>query len=495
MVRGASWTLLLRVADRSVGLISTVLLARLLVPSDFGLVALAASFVALLGLLGAVGLEAALIQAPTADRRHCDTVWTFRVLFGLALAATLGLLASPAAQYYGEPRLVHVIFGLALARAIAGFQNVGITLLEREMAFDRAFRFTMSARLATTFLATLPLAFAWRDYRALVGGTIAGTCIQVALSFRMHPYRPRLSLAVWRELFRFSRWVQAANVVGFLAARSAHFIVAKSAGLPALGTYTMAREVATVSTGEFATAVHRAVFPGYARLSADPALLRRAYLRVMSVVVLITFPTAMGGALLAGPVVRVFLGEQWHEVVPLLPLLAVYGVTNVFLASTAHVYLALGAPHRYTALVAVQAAVFVPGMLYLVPRMGVQGAALALLAGGVVASIVNMQMLFAAIAVTARALARITWRPASAAILMGVVVALARQYWQPGESLSGSVLTLASMVAIGAAAYIGTVLVLWRLGAQPDGAESFMLQRLLWLLAALRRRARSPVGR
>lgn len=495
MVRGASWTLLLHVADRTIGMISTVLLARLLVPADFGLVALATSLVALLGLLGAFGLELALIQTRTADRLRCDTVWTFRVLFGLALATALVLLAGPTAGFYDEPRLVHVIFGLALARAIQGFQNVGITLLDKHMAFDRAFRFGLCVRVGTTFLATIPLALAWRNYWALVGGTIAGSCIQVALSYAMHPYRPRLSLAAWRELLRFSKWVQAANVVGFIAARSAHFILAMLAGVPALGTYTMARQVANVSSTEFAAAVHRAVFPGYARLSGDVALLRRAYLRVMSVLALVTLPAATGLALLARPVVQVFLGDKWHDVIPLLPLFAVYGVASVFVASTAHVYLALGTPRRYTALVGVQAAVFVPIMLCLVSAMGAQGAALALLAGSLVASLLNLRMLFAAIEVAPRDLARITWRPTLGTLVMAVVVALSQRYWTPGGALAASAVTLVSVAVIGAAAYGGTLLLSWRLAARPDGAESFVLERLHAVTIALRGRGALRSGR
>ena len=86
MVRGASWNVRLRVADRGIGLLSTVILARLLVPADFGVVALATSLIALLALLGDFGFDLALIQNPNADRRHFDTVWTFNVLFGLVLA-------------------------------------------------------------------------------------------------------------------------------------------------------------------------------------------------------------------------------------------------------------------------------------------------------------------------------------------------------------------------------------------------------------------------
>src|SRR5947207_11494995 len=118
MARGAAWNVLFKAADRGIGLLSTVILARLLVPADFGLVALATSLIALLSLLGDFGFDMALIQNPNAQRRHFDTVWTFNVMFGLATVAVLLLLADAVARFYNDPRLVPVIFGLAIARAI-----------------------------------------------------------------------------------------------------------------------------------------------------------------------------------------------------------------------------------------------------------------------------------------------------------------------------------------------------------------------------------------
>src|SRR3954466_13285443 len=103
MVSGAAWNVLLRSVDRVIGIVSTVILARLLLPADFGLVALATSLLALLALLTAFGFDLALIQNRQAGRCHFDTVWTFNVIFGLAIALVLAFAASPVARFYNEP--------------------------------------------------------------------------------------------------------------------------------------------------------------------------------------------------------------------------------------------------------------------------------------------------------------------------------------------------------------------------------------------------------
>src|SRR2546427_12850210 len=109
MATGAAWTVLFMLIDRCMGLISTVILARLLVPEDFGLIALATSVIAILELLGAFGLDTALIQQPDAGRQQFDTVWTFNVLFGLGMGLVVACLAAPAAGFYGDPQLVSVM--------------------------------------------------------------------------------------------------------------------------------------------------------------------------------------------------------------------------------------------------------------------------------------------------------------------------------------------------------------------------------------------------
>jgi lipopolysaccharide exporter len=484
MARGAAWNVFLRLLDRTIGLLSTVVLARLLVPADFGLIALATSLAALLALLGAFGLDLALIQNPNADRRFFDTVWTFNVLFGIGLAAVLVLLANPAAHFYNESRLVHVIFGLAIARAISGFENVGIIAFRKNLEFDKEFKFLLYKRLATTFLATIPLAFVWRSYWALVGGVIAGSCFGLVLSYRLHPYRPRPSLGAMRELFGFSKWLQLAHIVGFASGRAADFIIGKAAGISALGSFTIAKDIANLPSAELAMPVHRGIFPGYAKISGDLGLLKRAYLRVTSVLVLITLPAGIGLGLVAQPVVLVFLGDKWNEVIPLIQILSVNGVLAVSLSTAAYVYLALGTTRRTASLTAVHVAVSLPTMLFLVPFLGVTGAAFALLAGTLATVPVNFRMMSRAVRLTLQDILGIIWRPVSAMLVMVGVTLVARGYWMSTETFGGNAVNLFATAGIGAAVYCGAVMLLWQVASRPDGAETFVLERMKSAAAA-----------
>ena len=148
MSRGVAWMLFQKLAERLLSLVSVSILARLLVPSDFGLVALATSTLALLEVFGAFGLDIALIRQPNVNRTHFDAAWTFNVLFGCAIALLGAGLALLARWFYDDPRLLPVILSLGASRAIAGFENIGIVRFRKDLQFDREFRFALVKRLA-----------------------------------------------------------------------------------------------------------------------------------------------------------------------------------------------------------------------------------------------------------------------------------------------------------------------------------------------------------
>src|SRR5688572_12523316 len=209
-----------RFGDRLIGLASTIVLARLLVPADFGLVMMAMVIIGAVHLLGAFSFDIALIQNRQAHRQHYDTVWTINLLLAVAFGLLLLLLAAPAARFYNETRLEAVMYVLAVATALEGLVNVGIVAFRKELQFNKEFKFLLTKRVSSVAV-TLALAVAWRDYWALVAGVLVGNIVSVVLSYAWHSYRPRFSLAAWSDLFRFSRWLFLNNVLGFVYQRAA----------------------------------------------------------------------------------------------------------------------------------------------------------------------------------------------------------------------------------------------------------------------------------
>ncbi|MBV8651692.1 MAG: oligosaccharide flippase family protein, partial [Alphaproteobacteria bacterium] len=169
---GAAWMVALRMCNRVIGIISTIILARLLVPEDFGLISLAATFQGLIETMSEFALDLALIRTKDASRTLYDSAWTFSVLRGLAIALVVVALSNEVAAYYGQPGLRNVMSWLAITAFLQGFQNIGVVDFRKMMDFRKDFLFSVSGRILGTMV-TIIVAIWLRSYWALVIGLIA----------------------------------------------------------------------------------------------------------------------------------------------------------------------------------------------------------------------------------------------------------------------------------------------------------------------------------
>ena len=471
MARGAAWLILFRLTDRGIGFISTMILARLLVPEDFGLVAMGMSILAALELLGAFSFDIALIQNQNAERRHYDTAWTFAVLFACVNAIGMCLLASPAVAFFHEPRVEGLMYALALCTLIQGFDNIGIVAFQKDLELHKEFWFGLAKKLIG-FTVTITAALLLHSFWALVCGMLALRVSSLGLSYWLHPYRPRLSLAAAGELFNFSKWLLLNNLLIFLNNRGTDFVIGKFSGARALGLYSIAYELANLPTTELVYPISRAVFPGYSRMANDLPELRRAFVQVISLVALLTVPAGALIGLVAAPVVQLLLGSKWTEAVPLIQVLAVFGIVRSLHGPTGSIYIALGKPRRVAALQCVQLAVAIGLMLVLVPRLGSLGAAWAILAGSTAAMALNYTMVLGELQLALSELVGALLRPIVGALAMaGALIFLAAQ-WPPESGVAGIATQLVVMCLVGAVTYLATVGLCWWCTGRPEGSET-----------------------
>ena len=478
MAVGVAWMVLVRLAARLLGLISTVILARLLIPEDFGLVAMAMSVIAVLELLGYFSFDAMLIQKQQATRADYDTAWTLNVLFGTIAALILLVVAYPAAAFYSEPRLTPIMLALAIKTLVGGFQNIGTVDFRKHLQFDREFLFTFLPRLAG-FVLTIVAAWVLRSYWALIMGMVLNRMATVALSYYMHPFRPRFSLASSRELFNFSKWLFVVNAFDLLWLRSADFIIGRFSGARALGLFAISYEVSNLPTTELSQPINRAVFPGYAKMATDFAALRQGYLNVLMLIALLALPAGFGIAAVSEQLVAVMLGAKWHDAAPLIALLAIYGATNAMLTNTGTVFIALGRPEYLAYVSVVRAGVLVPALVLVVPESGALGAAWTYLVVALVFMPLIFGMLFRLIQLPIGRFVRDLWRPVAATALMFGAVHLYLQGSDPTTGLLEPLQQLISAVALGVAVYGTAIALLWLAAGRPDGGEQFMLNRLI----------------
>lgn len=485
MALGATWMVLFKMVQRTIGMISTIILARLLIPADFGVVAMAMSIVAVLELLTAFSFDIALIRDSSAGRPQYDTAWTFNIIAAAACCAILLALAPIAAAFYSEPRLQAVIYALAGATLVRGFENIGIVAFRKELEFHKEFGFLLSKKLAA-FAVTVPLAYILGNHWALIWGIFAGRAVGIGLSYYVHPYRPRFSLKASNELFHFSKWLMTHNILSACRDRSPDFIVGRIAGPHALGLFAISYEISNLLTTELVAPINRAVYPGYAKVAGLIAELRRYYLKVTSTVALFTMPASVGVLLTADLFVPILLGPKWLEAIPVIQTLALFSLLTSLQSNNGIIYIALGIPKVAARLMLLSLCLLVPLLIWLTMRNGELGAAQAFLIASLITVWVNYAVLFRKLGLRLAEFFSALWRPVIATAAMGGVVTLLRAAWPAGASVPEQAGSLAIVTVTGASAYILILGTLWWVVGRPQGPEQFLLDQIASRIPRLR---------
>jgi len=476
---------LFKLVERGLGFISTLILARLLVPGDFGLIAMATSFIALIELMGAFGFDISLIRLEHAERVHYDTAWTLNVAVGVLLALLMLATAIPLSHFYAEPRLPPVIFVLALGSIATSLENIGVVEFRRTLEFGREFRFQV-AKKVVTFLITVPLAFTLRNHWALVAGMLAGRVTSSAWSYVVHPYRPRFALGAARDLIAFSKWLLLNNFLFFLKERGTDFIIGRVAGRSALGLYNVGYEIANLPTTELVAPINRAAFPGYAKVAHDASALRVGFLDVIAVVTLFAVPAGIGLAAVAPLACQVLLGPKWLDAIPIIEIVAIHGAITALQSNGFAMYLALGRADLATRITAGYVALLLPLSAALTIWAGIRGAALACLVTAAVFAPINYGVLLRKINLPIMQFLAVVWRPVTASTIMFLAARLTAGALQ---ARLPALLVLLLAVIAGACTYITSVGLLWRLAGGPQGAETAIILRIRNLLGARTRPA------
>lgn len=435
---------LLMLVNRVIGLLSTIILARLLLPEDFGIVVMCSSVIGGLAIFTAFGFDIALIHKQDAGPDHYDTAWTCQVILGTLVAICIAIAAYPTSLFYNEPRITFPMIVLGFAFFLERFENIRVVDFRKDLEFNKEATLRVSQKIVG-FCTAIPLAYYLRNYWALIIGSFAFSLTNVILSYILKPYRPRFTLSERRDIFGFSSWLLVTSLLSYIKDTLCDFVIGRASGAKSLGLFDIAREMASAPSMMMIASINRAVYPGYAKISDQPHELRDTYARVIGTIALIALPVGIGIASVADQLVLVVLGENWTGATPAMKILALYGTLSALNSNIPYIFNALGKPKLTTYMNFYMTGLMIPIMLVLTWQFGITGAATAFL----VTNILTVPY----VAVYAKRLLKIDylnyaalfWRPCIASLLMYLAVTEFESVYDETLSqhllLAGSILT------------------------------------------------------
>ncbi|WP_218310131.1 lipopolysaccharide biosynthesis protein [Alteromonas antoniana] len=456
-------------------MLSVFILAKILTPEDFGLVAMASVIAVALQAALQIPVNQALIVMQTPVRDDFNTAFTINVIRGVLMFLVLALSAYPLSVFYGESSVTLIALAFSASLLVSGFENPALITLEKDLNVSKILYLNTFSQLIGVVMA-IGLAWMTKSYWAMVVGHIANQCFRIAFSYYLRPYKPNFSLKKWRALISFSVWLTLSKIILTLAAKFDQLLIGKFLGAGVLGQFNIGNELARKPTQEFSAVLNRGLYPAFSQIKADSERTSSAFRLSLAISTSVMLPIGVGLSLLAEPIILLVLGKEWEGAIIVVQMLAsitalsaINGVTKAALMAKGETKL-LFQRDLFFAFIKIAA---VSIGLYL---EGLSGLLLGVISSQLLLIIINIQLVSAQIRISAFSQIALMIRP----MLSAVVMASGLYYFYPtidvlDHSWYYSILLIAGYAISGLILYVISHSSLWFLMSKPLGIEQKLL--------------------
>lgn len=428
VVKSGMWVFAGRIVDRAFYFIRLIILARILLPQDFGVLGIAMLMILNLETFFRTGFSDALIQRKEITDEYLNSAWTTGIFRGIILFTIVYIAAPYVAAFFNSQQAGPVIQVLGFSFLLRAFTNIGVIYFQKELEFNKQFLYQFAGSLAD-FVVAVSAAYILKSVWALVFGILAGDFIRLVASYIIQSYKPKLVLDFKKakELFVFGKWIWVSSIIMFILTQGDNAVVGRLLGAAMLGLYQMAYSISNMPATEYSHLIASVTFPAYSKVQDDIEKLRRAYLEVLKISAFIAVPLA-GGIFVLGPdFTRIFLGEKWMPMVPAMQVLALYGMISS-IVFPGPLLMAIGRPDLRTKLQIVGLAIFSICIYPFTIWWGITGAAIAATTYVVIAGCVALFVIFNLIGSPYRAIFKILSPPLLNSIFMVTIIFLLKTF-------------------------------------------------------------------
>jgi lipopolysaccharide exporter len=360
----------------------------LLSPEDFGLLGIALLTLSMLEIFSETGFRAALIQKKENIESYLDTAWTVAAIRGVILFLILYLSSPIISKLFNSSQAMLVIKVISISILLSGFRNIKILIFQKELEFKKQFIYEFSATISDLIVA-ISLAFILRNVWALVWGVLAANLVRFVMSYVLLPYCPkfRIQKKKFIDLFGFGKWVLGSGILVFLTTQGDDIFVGKILGVATLGFYQVAYMLSNLPATEVTHVISRVTFPAYSKLQGNLSKIKEGYLNVLQIIAFFSFPLAGGIFILVPDFTKVFLGEKWMPIIPVVQVLVLAGLIRSIAATTGPVFHGVGKPKINTFWQTIRLIVLIALIYPLSIRWSIVGTSLAVLVSILIATV------------------------------------------------------------------------------------------------------------
>lgn len=367
----------------------SIILARLLSPEDFGLIAIITVFTSLAGLFVDSGFGSALIQKQDTTITDEATVFFFNVGVGALSAIALCLAAPWISGFFEQPALQALTYVMALNLFITSFGSIHRAMLTKKMDFKTSAKITAVSTFLSGLLAIL---LAWNGVGvwSLAWQILLSTLLTVIMLWVVSPWRPRLifSLDSLKRLYGFGGYLMLTDLLDVLDTRLQFVLIGKLYSASDLGFYARAQTTRQMPIGMLEGVMSRVAFPVFSEVSIDKDRLVRGIKKATLMMMLINIPIMMGLAVVAEPFVIVLFGDRWLPTVPFLQVLCLGGILWPLHVVNLNVLMALGRSDIYFRIGIVKKIISISAVIY-ASQFGIIAMAWSQVAVGVLGFFIN----------------------------------------------------------------------------------------------------------
>jgi O-antigen/teichoic acid export membrane protein len=458
-----------------------LIMARLLSPSDFGLIAIAMTIILILEAALELPLSQALVSMPEIKDSYYDTAFTLGILRGAILCTLVFIISLPFAAFYHQKELVPLIQLLSLAPAARGLLNPRMAKFAKDLNFKYEFIFELIGKILAFILGTTT-ALITHSYWSIALCTITAPIIISMQSYFIMPFKPKLSLGDWRIFSGFLGWISLSQLVLAINWQSDQLLLGKLMPPAKLGLFSTANNITNIPMAALFSPLLRPLLSAFTVLKDNPLRLRNSYLNSASAIVAIGLPLLVGQSSIAAPTIRLLLGDKWLGAIPMVHWLSLSLIPLLFGMLLTPLSMALGETREMVWRNVFQMLVKLPFVIIGALMYGFTGVIAARLISETLTSIYCMIIIRRLLNIKVIDQLISCSRSIISTIAMAGALAMSSPYlcWQGGPAIQ--FLDLLANIAVGIIIYCGCLFSLWSLAGRPTGIEGIALAAFFKLI-------------